>query len=196
MAAVSLEKEYTPEELLALSDGPRYELFNGRLVEKPMGAKASLIAVALICLLGPFARTRRLGLVFGSDCGYQCFATDPKRVVFPDASFIRRGRLPKNEPPEGHVRIPPDLAVEVVSPGNLAEELMQKIQDYLQAGVHLIWIIFPKSRSVLVVRANNQISFLKPENQLDGEDVIAGFACRVAELFEDIAAEPTNHATR
>jgi Uma2 family endonuclease len=195
MAAVLLEREYTPEDLLAMNDGPRYELFNGRLVEKPMGAKASLIAVAMTFLLGPIARSKRLGLVFGSDCGYQCFAANPKRVVFPDASFIRRGRLPKDDPPDGHVRIPPDMALEVVSPSNSAEDLMQKILDYLEAGVRLIWAVYPKSRTVLVFRPDNTVSLRKPENELSGEDVIPGFACRVAELFEEIPAEATNHAS-
>ena len=194
MAAVLLDKEYTPEDLLAMSDGPRYELFKGRLVEKSMGAKASLIAVAVTYLLGPFARGKRLGLVFGSDCGYQCFATDPKRVVFPDASFIRRGRLPNDEAPDGHVHIPPDMALEVVSPSNLAEQLMQKILDYLQAGVRLIWVVFPRSRTLLVFRSNNSVSRLKPEDELSGEEIIPGFASRVAELFEEFPADPTNHA--
>jgi Uma2 family endonuclease len=194
MAAVLFEKEYTPEDLLVMNEGPRYELINGRLVERPMGAKASLIAVTLTSLLGPFARGQLLGLVFGSDCGYQCFVSDAKRVVFPDASFIRRGRLPNDVPPDGHVRIPPDLALEVVSPSNMAEDLMQKIEDYLQAGVRMIWVVFPKSRTILVFRPDHSVSMLKPENELSGEDVIPGFSCRVAELFDEIPAEPTNHA--
>jgi Uma2 family endonuclease len=125
-----------------------------------------------------------LGLVFGSDCGYQCFVSDAKRVVFPDASFIRRGRLPND--------VPPDL--EVVSPSNMAEDLMQKIEDYLQAGVRMIWVVFPKSRTILVFRPDHSVSMLKPENELSGEEVIPGFSCRVAELFDEIPAEPTNHA--
>jgi Uma2 family endonuclease len=195
MAAVVAEKEYTPEDLLAMNDGPRYELFKGRLVEKPMSAKAGLIAGALISLLVPVARGKRQGFVFTSDCGYQCFSTDPKRVVFPDASFIRRGRLPHDVPPDGHVRIAPDMALEVISPSNRAEELMQKILDYLQAGVRLVWVIYPNCRVVLVYRSDNTVSLLKPDNELSGEDVIPGFTCRVAELFEEIPAEATNHAT-
>jgi Uma2 family endonuclease len=195
MAAIILDKEYTPEDLLTMSDGPRYELLGGRLVEKPMGARASWIAVAVITLLGYFVRGKRLGLVFGSDCGYQCFAVDPKRVVFPDASFICRGRLPHDEPPDGHVRIPPDWALEVASPSNLADEMMQKILDYLQAGVRLIWVVFPKSRTVLVFRQDKSVSLLGPEDELSGEDVLPGFTCRVAELFEEIPEKPTNHAS-
>jgi Uma2 family endonuclease len=194
MAAVLAEKEYTPEDLLTMSDGPRYELVKGRLVEKPMSAKAGLIAGAVISLLGPFARGRRQGFVFTSDCGYQCFATDPTRVVFPDASFIHRGRLPNDVPPDGHVQIAPDMALEVVSPSNGAEDLMQKILEYLHAGVRLVWVVYPNCRTVLVYRPDNSVSLLKPDNELDGEDVIPGFACRVAELFEEIPAEAINHA--
>ena len=72
---------------------------------------------------------------------------------------------------------------------------MQKIEDYMQAGVRLVWVIFPNTCTVLVFRPDHSVSLLKPGDELSGEEVIAGFACRVAELFEDIPAEPTNDAT-
>src|SRR2546421_12837398 len=110
-----LEQEYTPEDLLRLSDGPRYELIDGRLVERHVGARSSRVGIRLASLLDGHAVAQKLGHVFGSDCGYQVFPHHPNRVRFPDVSFIARGRLPNEEEPEGHVRIPPDLAVEVVS---------------------------------------------------------------------------------
>src|SRR5262245_19323125 len=123
MNTISTLEQHSPEELLSLADGHRYELIDGQLVERKMGARASLIAAAIIHLLRQHARAQGLDLVFATDCGYQIFANNPGRVRFPDGSFIRRGRLPNDEPPAGHVRIAPDLVVEVVSPNDLAEEV-------------------------------------------------------------------------
>ncbi len=161
MIAASLERSHTPEELLALDDG-RYELINGQLVEKPVGAVSSMIALVATSLIRPYVHAHRLGLMFGADCGYQIFAADAGRVRYPDASFVRRGRLPNDKPPTGHMRIAPDWALEVISPNELAKDVDQKIEDYLQAGIRLIWVIYPDTRRVYVFRPNKQVSRLTP----------------------------------
>src|SRR3954466_10521833 len=117
MATAPARADYLPEDLLAMSKDLRYELVEGQLVEMPaMGAKANLIASELFRLLINHVKVGQLGLCFSDGCGYQCFAHDPKRVRFPDGSFVRSGRLPGDKPPDGHMRIAPDLAIEVVSP--------------------------------------------------------------------------------
>jgi Uma2 family endonuclease len=180
------EREYTPEDILHMEDGHRYELIDGQLVEKPMGAQSSRIAVILIRLLDTHAAAHHLGLVFATDCGYQIFCSQATKVRFPDASFIARGRLPNDRPPPGHVRIAPDLVVEVVSPNDLAYEIEQRVEDYLGAGVHLMWVVYPNTRRIMVFRKAGAISRLGEAEQLEGEDVIPGFACPVAELFAGI----------
>jgi Uma2 family endonuclease len=186
MESSILELPHTPEELLTMPDGDRYELVDGRLVERDMGAQSSHIAAVLIRLLDMYVTTQKLGLVFATDCGYQIFADHPNQVRFPDASFIARGRLPDDRPPPGHVRVPPDLVVEVVSPRDTACELDQKVEEYLQAGVRLIWVVYPSTRRVMVYRKAGGISRLGPTEELGGEDVLPGFACRVADLFAGI----------
>src|SRR5262249_10537575 len=89
-----LEMPHTPEDLLAMPDGHRYELVDGRLVERDMGAQSSRIAAILIRLLDTHVTAQKLGFVFATDCGYQIVADHPNHVRFPDASFIARGRLP------------------------------------------------------------------------------------------------------
>jgi Uma2 family endonuclease len=180
---ILLDREYTPEDLLKLSDGPRYELIEGRLVERAMGASSSRIGLRVGGLLDAHAFARNLGDVFGSDCGYQIFPDDPKRVRFPDASFIARGRLPNNAVPEGHVRIRPDLVVEVVSPNDTAEEVDQKVDEYLQVGVRLVWVVYPSTRSVMVFRADGSVARLRSGDELSGEAVVTDFRCPVARLF-------------
>src|SRR5215469_3130934 len=129
-----------------------FEWIDGQLKEKtPMGAKANRVATVLARLLDTHADAHHLGWVFTQEGGYQCFPFEPRRVRFPDVSFVARGRLPNDEVPDGHMAVPPDLEVEVVSPNELAEDTEARVADYLSAGVRLIWIIYPTTRSVYVV---------------------------------------------
>ncbi len=74
----------------------RYEWIDGQLKEKPdMGAKANRVATVLTRLLDTYAASHQLGLVFTQECGYQSFPHEPKKVRFPDVSFVARGRLPR-----------------------------------------------------------------------------------------------------
>ena len=99
-----------------------------------------------------------LGWVAGADASYQCFPAAARQVRKPDASFIRIDRLPAGEEPEGHCPIAPDLAVEVVSPNDLYSEVEEKVDDYLAAGVRLVWVIDPPTRTAHVHRAGGGVS--------------------------------------
>jgi|SRR5437660_429934 len=122
MALATTATSYTPEDLLTLPDYGRFELIDGHLVERKVGAKSSYAATNLLGLFWHFVRSNTLGLVFQADCGYQIFAEVPNRVRFADGSFIRRGRLPEDRPPQGHCRVAPDLLIEAVSPNDTASE--------------------------------------------------------------------------
>ena len=185
--ATENKTRYTPEDLLAMPNGKDYELVNGRLVERNMGAESSWIGGRIYLRLSIFCDEHHLGWVWPADNGYQCFAHAPKLVRRPDVSFIRAGRLPGDALPSGFVRIAPDLAVEVVSPNDLAPELDEKLEDYQKAGVRLVWVIYPESRTVSVYRGDGSASRLHQDDVLSGEDVIPGFRCEVGSLFPPIA---------
>ena len=189
--AVTTENKtlYTPEDLLAMPDGKNYELVDGRLVDRNMGAESSWIGGRVYLRLSLFCDEHHSGYVWPADNGYQCFAHAPKLVRRPDVSFIRSGRLPGGELPKGYIRIPPDLAIEVVSPNDLASELEEKVEDYQKAGVGLVWVIHPESRTASVYRGDGSVSRLHQDDELSGEDVIPGFRCRVRSLFPR-AAQP------
>src|SRR5262249_31147920 len=119
MNTVAAPPPFTPEDLLALPDGDSFELVNGHLVERHMGAESSWIGGELYRLIGTYCRENQSGWVWPADGSYQCFPDRPNLVRKPDVSFIRRGRLPGEQLPRGHIRIQPDLAVEVVSPKDL-----------------------------------------------------------------------------
>ena len=91
----------------------------------------------------------------------KCFPHAPGMVRRPDVSFIRRGRLPGDVSPDGWIKIPPDLAVEVVSPNDVVEELEEKLEDYQKAGIPLVWVIYPKRRKARVFRLDGTDSRLE-----------------------------------
>ncbi|HUR52500.1 MAG TPA: Uma2 family endonuclease [Gemmataceae bacterium] len=174
---------YEPEELLAMPDGDRYELIDGIPREKHMGAQSDEIALTIGAGLKAFVSSRKLGRVYGSQTGYQCFPNDPKMVRMPDTSFVAAGRLEGDRSPEGYIKIAPDLAVEVVSPNEEYEEVEAKVAAYRSAGVKLIWVVSPKSKTVIVRRLNGTCSEVGAAGELSGEDVLPGFAVAVADLF-------------
>jgi len=186
MTLVTTATLYTPDDLLALPDYGRFELIDGQLAERKMGATSSYVATNLLILIGYFVRSNNLGLVFQADCGYQIFAEDPSRVRFADGSFIRRGRLPGDRPPQGHCRAAPEIVIEAVSPDDTAYEIEDKIAQWLGAGVRLVWVIYPETHRVQVHRADGTVTKLQSEEQLVGEDVVPGFQCQVAEVFQGL----------
>jgi Uma2 family endonuclease len=181
----------TPEELLAMPNSGLVELVDGALVEKNMGAESSYIGGEILRLLGNHCREHKLGWAFGADCGYHCFPDRPNDVRKPDVSFVRLGRLEGERVPEGFLGIAPDLAVEVVSPNDLVYEAARKLDEHLRAGVPLVWVVNPSSRTVLVYRGDGSIQGLRAEDELSGESVIPGFRCRVEALFPPAPAPPT-----
>ena len=188
MTATLSQPEVSPNDLLSMDDDNNaFELVNGELVEKTMGWESSWIASELAALLRTECRRHRpsLGWALGGEATYQCFDDDPEKVRRPDASFIARGRLPGGRRPKGHCRVAPDLAVEVVSPNDLYSHLEEKVAEYLGAGVRLVWVIDPPTKTVRVHRADGSTATLHSDDELSGEEVILGFRCRVADLFDD-----------
>ena len=183
MMIATVETADAKQEIPELPDRRGFELIDGEWVEKNMGAQAAIVGLNVNARVHEHADTHQLGLVFASDAGYQIFADKPKRMRKPDGSFIRRGRLPEDKPPRGHLRIPPDLAIEVISPSDLAENIEERIADFMQAGTQLMWVLYPNTRSVYVFRQGGRVSRLTTADELSGEDVLPGFTCRVEELF-------------
>jgi Uma2 family endonuclease len=174
----------TPEGLLKLPDGKHYELIDGELVERNMSALSSYVAARAVRFLGNFCDDRNLGWVLDSEIGYQCFSWKPSRVRRADVSFIRLERYPLEQlSEEGHVSIPPDLAVEVISPNDFAEKLIEKLEDYLRAGVKLIWVLNPSTRTLQVYRSEGSSVWLRENDEVTGENIIPGFRCAVRVFF-------------
>src|SRR5580704_8315063 len=101
--AIATKTEYTPEDLLAMPDGKSYELVDGQLVERNMGAESSWVGGELYARLRQYGQEHQLGWAFPADTGYQCFPHAPGLVRKPDVSFVRYGRLPDGMLPQGWI---------------------------------------------------------------------------------------------
>jgi Uma2 family endonuclease len=183
MSTASAKTHFTPEDLLKMPDGDRFELVDGQLVERHMGFRAGRIAGRLYALIDAAYHGSPPGWLLPGDVGYQCFPDSPHKVRIPDLSFISFTRLPIPQEPEGYCPVFPDLAVEVVSPNDLSYDVEEKIREFLGAGVKLVWTIHPVRRTVQVDRADGTSTILHENDELTGENVLPGFHCRVRDIF-------------
>jgi Uma2 family endonuclease len=184
MSAVPPPTRYTPEDLQRMADADCYELVNGQLVELNKSLWSSHVAGEIHILLSNFCGPKGLGWVLPGGASYQCFPEEPTNVRKPDTSFIARERMPlARATEEGFITVAPDLAAEVVSPNDIAYEVEEKVQALLRAGVRVVWVVIPPTRTVKVHRRDGGGVILREGDELTGEDVIPGFRCRVSDLF-------------
>lgn len=157
------------------------ELVDGVLVEKIRAARESLLASVLIESLGPFANDRDLGVVLAPD---GMLRLRPRLVRIPDVSFISWDKIPGGEFPDEPIPdLVPDLAVEVLSEGNTKREMERKLGEYFQAGVRLVWLIDPKSRTVDVYTSPTEFRRFRNGQTLDGGSVLPGFKLPLRQFF-------------
>ena len=129
-------------------------------------------------VMGNFTEERKLGTVF-LETGYQL---TPETVRIPDVSFVPVERM-RDVDLDKRFQGAPALAIEVVSPNDLAEELKQKVKQCLDAGAKAVWVFYPKTREVEVFRADGS-TFVRRENEtLQQEDVLPGFALDLKSVF-------------
>jgi Uma2 family endonuclease len=182
--AMSTKTPVTADQLLRMpDDGHRYELVAGELRKMvPAGWKHGAVGGNLQFLLARHVNEKSLGQVFLADTGF-LIARDPDTVRAPDIAFLSQNRLSGPEPEEAFWPGAPDLAVEVVSPGDTTGEVDEKVQAWLDAGAAMVWVVNPRWRSVTVYRSTSDIKTLTEEDELGGEDVVPGFHCRVGDIF-------------
>lgn len=174
----------TADDLLEMGDDAKlHELVDGKLVARAMSSiRSSALAIRVAVALGNFVYQHDLGLVGGADGAY-ILKQDPQTVRIPDVSFVRVDRLPPLDQQFRFLALAPDLAVEVVSPSDRANDVTEKVREYLDAGVRLIWVVHPEQRMVTVFTPDHTARLLYEDDTLDGGDVLPGFSIPVAELF-------------
>ena len=183
VAGMSEETLMTAEELLRLNlPDKRTELIRGRLVVRdPGGARHGALAMRLGYRIMGHVEAHDLGRVYAAETGFKIEST-PDTVRAPDVAFIAKSRLPQVEP-RGYPGCAPDLAVEVLAHDDHPAETLEKIAQWLKAGVRLVWVLDSEKRTGRVYRAEGSESLLDSNDALDGEDVLPGFDCPLSELW-------------
>jgi len=171
----------TAAQLLEASGLGRCELVQGELIMmSPAGSRHGAVVARLTGRIVAFVEERRLGAVFGAETGFQ-IQQKPDTVRAPDVAFVQVSRIPADLP-EGFFPGPPDLAVEVVSPSDRASEVLAKVQDWLEAGCAVVWVVDPETRRIFVYQGV-EVSVVKESGALAGGDLLPGFSLPVAEIF-------------
>ncbi len=174
----------TAEELWKMpDDGYRYELVKGVLRKMPpAGFEHGIRSVKIGRHLDAHVEKHGLGCVCGAETGFT-IARNPDTVRAPDAAFVRREAIAERGIVKGYWEGAPDLAVEVISPGDTYTEVAEKVEDWLTAGCAMVWVINPRRETVEVHRPGEESTVLSGADILEGGDVVEGFRCEVEELF-------------
>lgn len=173
------------------ADDDWYEIVDGTRIEiPPMSAESSVLAARLSQRITAFAQPANLGEAYPEILFKLPLARDRNRK--PDIAFVPYSRWPKTRaiPPTNAWSVLPDLCVEVVSPSDLAEENRTKVEEYLEAGVRLVWVVYPRRQLVDVFTSPDAIRVVRRDGELDGGIVLPGFRLKLADLFPEPEPEP------
>jgi Uma2 family endonuclease len=172
---------------LAVPEG--FEMVDGELVEMPtMSEESNWIGGQLFVVINEFVRARSLGRVYPQDTPFRGFPGERITVRKPDAAFVRKDRL-SPQLSKWDLTIGPDLAAEVLSPTDPAVEVNRKVEQYLAAGVRLVWVVDPDLRLIYVHRPNGTNSVIREPAELDGEDVLPGFCCPIGAFIPPVESQ-------
>jgi Uma2 family endonuclease len=176
--------QMTADDLLKMpDDGFRYELVKGELRKMaPAGHEHGRVAVRFTWRLAQHVETNNLGAVYAAETGF-LITTDPDTVRAPDVAFVSQKRLDEAGKVSGFWPGAPDLAVEVVSPGDTYIEVEGKAIEWLGAGALMVLALNPRKRSVTVYRTLNDITILSEGSVLNLSEVVAGFTVPVKDIF-------------
>ena len=184
-----VEAYISADEFWDMSNSPEYadtncELVEGRIVEMSRpGAVHGFVTARLGVKLGIHVERYGLGAIFSNDVGFVLrrnpIGSDTVRGI--DVAFVSSARLP-HPIPIGWIEGPPDLAVEVLSPGNLASDINLKTRQLLDAGAQAVWIVDPATRSVQI-HSPQGFTVLREGDGLSGGDILPGFSIKVADIF-------------
>lgn len=159
----------------------------------PAGFDHGSIVINVSFFLTGFVREHHLGRATGAETGFQ-ISRDPDTVRAPDVAFVRADRVPSGPTP-GFFQGPPDLAVEVLSPSDPAGEVLDKVQQWLDAGCQAVWLIDPQRRTVAVYDAGQHQVLRSDTDELTGGDLLPGFRLLLADIFYCEQQPPSNAAT-
>lgn len=175
---------HTPADLLRAPDNNTLELVNGALVQKFASVRSSIVKGNILFSLMTFLNKNPVAEAYMGSLGYQCFKGDSPKIRKPDVTVVRRDRLAGlgGSDPD-FMPIAPDLAVEVIAPGETFYDLNERRKDYLEAGFPLIWVVDPKMKTITIRPTGRRPVIYVIGDEIGAEPLLPGFLCRVSELL-------------
>jgi Uma2 family endonuclease len=173
----------TADDLARMPDDAsvQIELDEGELITMPpAGEDHGHVEMDLAVLIGHFVKRKKLGRVYGGDTG---FRLNDRTVLSPDVAFVRRDRV-ESVRSKSFANGAPDLAVEIFSPSDGIRQSTRKVKQYLAAGCHTVWVVYPKREQVKIFDASGAERTLHADDLLEAPDLLPGFSVKVAELFD------------
>ena len=174
----------SPAEFDAMSNNDGFELVSRELVERPISsAMSGFVAFKIGRKLDEYLDTHPIGWALGDGVGYLVVVDGVECIRKPDASIVFKTRLPNGRIPNTSFPFPPDLAVEVLSPSDVYEDVDEKIREYLAAGTQQVWLVRPIARKISVFKSDGKEVVFGPDDVLKDEALLPEFQMRVADLF-------------
>jgi Uma2 family endonuclease len=161
----------------------RGELVKGEFIAmSPAGFHHGRIAMKIGTFLNVYVMENGLGEVYAAETGF-LLSRDPDTVRAPDAAFVVAERAAAQTSEAGFFEGAPDLAVEVISPSETIEMVEAKLIDYLEAGTKLVWLVYPRTQTVIAYRSLTDVQIFTMADTLDGGELLPGFTVPVPEIF-------------
>jgi Uma2 family endonuclease len=178
-------RPWTEADLHALADDERhFELVRGDLLMmSPASPVQGRYAMRLGTALFSFVEEHALGEIYTAEPGFRLQSEPEATVRVPDIAFVSAERIPPTDQQQGFWPLAPDLAIEIISPSEGAASVQEKGQDYLAAGTRLVWLVYPRTHTVIAYNAAGQIRQFAAGDSLDGDVVLPGFSYALARLF-------------
>jgi Uma2 family endonuclease len=166
---------------VTLDPEKEYEIVNGIPEERSMaGARHGNVIARLIVRIGSFVEAHELGEIYSPDTTFII----GRNQRLPDIGFVAASRIPEEGQPQGMWDIAPDLTVEVISPNDVYAKVLQKVDDYLEAGVQQVWLVLPEQQSITIYRSPFDVTVFQGDMELVSEDLLPGFRLRLSEIFK------------
>jgi Uma2 family endonuclease len=169
----------------AYSDPPLFELVDGRRVDLLMSAQNDLLGSQLLIFLGALVLPKKLGYVV-HEVLFELPLVERTRSRRPDLAFVSFARWPENRrlPDRGDAwPVVPDLAIELLSPNDEVDDLLDKLEEYFEAGVRQAWVVHPRRRVVYVFNAVADVHGLREPAEIDGGEILPGIRVPVSAML-------------
>lgn len=176
-----------PTSVTPIEEPGLYELVDGKIVRKTVGAAEIAIANLLKEALGDAVRAAKCGRTY-VEMGFAMANGNGRK---PDLAFLSYQTWARNRriPPGDYMPVAPDLAIEIISLNELALAAIYKVQEYFESGVQQVWVVYPNIEQVYCYTSPTSVRILTRDDELTADPLVPGFRLGVADLFPSLEGD-------